>query len=81
MLTAAVIRWVAMSALAALWGVEHVRLALRRSGDRPRRIGLVLLGLAVPGVGAVRAWRSGAKLSAALYVTLISAYVMLVVKM
>jgi hypothetical protein len=72
---ASAFRLVALALVAALWGVEHLRLA--RAARRELRPPPWAAAWLVPGVGAVSAWRRGARSSAVLHAALAVAYLAL----
>lgn len=75
LLTPATVRWLALALCAAALLIEHVRLAVRaRHGAGAGR---VALALAVPGAGALFAWRKGERVAPVLYGALAAAYLLL----
>lgn len=77
-MTWAIAAWVLRALAAALLVVEHVALAVR-ARRRPEGAGAVLAALLVPGLGAMWAWRDGARFAPVRYGVFAAAYLALAV--
>lgn len=74
-LSPAVVRLAALAVCAALLLIEHMRLALGAARVEGALRGA--LALVLPGLGAVMAWRRGARAGPIAYVVLTLAYLLL----